>query len=126
MRNVLTLLALTACGSVIQATPINPAPRAMRSREPSTVLVFTSGPPTHRSYVDVTLLEARQGYSADDTPQFLEQLRARAAAMGCDGLVVGGPTNTTTIGLDLHTMHQRGLVATCIVFNDDAPALANQ
>lgn len=91
MRFALALFALAACGTTIRTTPINRAPHAMYPRDAASVELFTSGPPQHRSYVDVAFLEAEQesGYSTDDTPEFLAKLRARAAAMGCDGLVVG-------------------------------------
>ena len=126
MRTALPLLVLAACGTAIRATAINPAPHPMHARPPASVVVYTSGPPQGRSYVDVAYLEAEQesGYSADNTPQFVAHLREQAAAMGCDGLVIGAPTNAVTVGIDLQTpMNKKGIVATCIVF-DEPPAMA--
>lgn len=122
------LIFAAGCGTSIRATTINPSPRPLHARAPASVELFTSGPPQGRSFVDVAYLEAEQesGYSVDDTPEFLGQLRTRAAAMGCDGLVIGAPTNAVTTGIDLKTpMNRKGIVATCIVFAD-APAMASQ
>ncbi len=98
----------------------------MTPRPAASVELFTSGPPQGRRYVDVAFLEAEQesGYSGAGTPQFLAGLRARAATMGCDALVVGAPTNAVTVGIDLKTpMNRKGIGATCIVY-DDLPAAA--
>lgn len=89
-------------------------------------MLFSSGPPQGRSYVDVAYLEAEQesGYSLDNTPELIAHLRARAAQMGCDGLVLGGTTHATGVAIDLQTaMDKKGIVGTCIVF-DDPPAMA--
>ncbi|HEY4179524.1 MAG TPA: hypothetical protein VGM90_21940 [Kofleriaceae bacterium] len=127
MRWLPLLLFATGCGTMIQATAINPTPHPLHARPPESVLLFSSGPPQGRRYTDVAYLEAEQesGYSVDNTPQFITKLRERAAVMGCDGLVLGGTTNATTVGIDLKTaMNQKGLVATCIVF-DDPPTMAS-
>ena len=128
MRHLALLVLFTACGTSIRATTINPAPHAMRARPPETVELFTSGPPQDRRYVDVAYLEAEQDspYSFDDTAEFLSALRVRAGTMGCDGVVVGSPTNKVTTGLDLQTPENiKGIVGTCIAFvdaNDDLTA----
>jgi hypothetical protein len=103
MRNLALLVVLvTACGTSIRATTINPSPRPMMSRPAETVELFTSGAPNDRRYVDVAYLEAEQdsAYSFDDTPEFLNLLRERGAAMGCDGVVGGAPTNRVVSDLD--------------------------
>jgi hypothetical protein len=121
MRYLALLALVTACGTSIHATTINPAPHAMRARPPEAVELFTSGPPQDRRYVDIAFLEAEQDspYSFDDTAEFFSALRARAGAMGCDGVVIGSPTNKVTTGLDLQTPENiKGIVGTCIVFVD--------
>ena len=125
MRKLALLVVLvTACGTTIRATAINPSPRPMPSRPPETVELFTSGAPNDRHYVDVAYLEAEQDspYSFDDTPEFLNQLRVRGAAMGCDGVVVGAPTNKVTTDLGDKPANVKGVVATCIMFVDPADA----
>lgn len=125
MRNLAFLVILmTACGTTIRATTINPSPRPMTSRPPETVELFTSGAPNDRRYVDVAYLEAEQDspYSFDSTPEFLTELRSRGASMGCDGVVVGAPTNHVTTDLNDRPASVHGIVATCIMFVDPADA----
>jgi hypothetical protein len=115
-RIVLGVVLAAGCGTSIQATMINPAPHAMRSRPPETVEIYSSGPP-QRPYIDVAYLEAEQqsAYSGDDTAQFIRHLRARGAAMGCDGVVLGGVTHAAEPSTDLH-LSRKGLTATCVMY----------
>jgi hypothetical protein len=126
MRNLALLVVLvTACGTSIKSTTINPSPRPMYSRPAETVELFTSGAPNDRRFVDIAYLEAEQDseYSWDDTPEFLKALRERGAQMGCDGVVVGSPTNRVTTDLvDDRPANIKGVVATCIMFLDPADA----
>ena len=117
------LLLLTACGSTIRATEINPAPRPLAARAPETVEVFTSGPPA-RPHVDISFLEIQQDskLSTDDTGEFIGQLRIEAAARGCDGLVIGGITHEPTG--EKRSTSFKGMTATCIVYTDLEPQLA--
>lgn len=131
MRNLALLVVLvTACGTSIKATTINPSPRPMSARPAETVELFTSGAPNDRRYVDVAYLEAEQDseYSLDDTPELLKALRERCAQLGCDGVVVGSPTNRVTTDLIAERpANIKGIVATCIMFLDPADAvLANR
>lgn len=126
MRNLALLVVLvTACGTSIRATTINPSPRPMSSRPPETVELFTSGAPADRRHVDVAYLEAEQDseFSWDDTPEFLKALRERGAAMGCDGVVVGSPTNRITTDLADKPANIKGVVATCIMFVEPEDAV---
>jgi hypothetical protein len=121
-RIVLGLVLVAGCGTSIQATMINPAPHPMQSRPPESVEVYSSGPP-QRPYIDVAYLEAEQqtAYSADDTAQFVGHLRERAAAMGCDGVVLGGVTHAAEPTSDLH-LTRKGLTATCVMFLPETTA----
>ena len=115
-RIVLGLVLAAGCGTSIHATMINPAPHVMQSRPPETVDIYSSGPP-QRPSVDVAYLEAEQrsAYSEDDTAQFIGHLRERAAAMGCDGVVLGGVTHAAEPNTDLH-LTRKGLTATCVMY----------
>lgn len=115
-RIVLGVVLVAGCGTAIQSTMINPAPHPMQSRPPETVEIYSSGPP-QRPYIDVAYLEAEQqsAYSGDDTAQFIRHLRERAAAMGCDGVVLGGVTHAAEPNTDLH-LSRKGLTATCVMF----------
>jgi hypothetical protein len=126
----ITLIALltTGCGTAISTTLINPAPRPMNARPPETVEIFSSGPP-HRPYVDVAFLEAEQEthLSFDNTPELINHLRARAAAMGCDGVVLGGVTHAADVAASYAAdvnASKKGITATCIVYPAESVAAA--
>ena len=122
------MIALFAagCGSSLSTTVINPAPRPMQARPPETVEIFSSGPP-RRPYVDVAYLEVEQEttMSFDNTPEFINHLRHQAARMGCDGVVLGGVTNsadvTTSVVLEVNAS-RKGITATCIVYRPEGMA----
>lgn len=126
-------LGLAACGTSIRTTAINPAPRAMTPRPAATVELFTSGPP-RRPYVDVALLEAEEesSFSTDRTPEMLTALRERGAAMGCDGIVMGGMTSRDPGVRDVETWlnddakGRKGVYATCIVYTSAGATLADR
>jgi hypothetical protein len=115
-RIVLGVALAAGCGTSIQSTMINPAPHPMQSRPPESVEIYSSGPP-QRPYIDVAYLEAEQqsAYSGDDTAQFIGHLRERAAAMGCDGVVLGGVTHAAEPTTDIH-LTRKGLTATCVMY----------
>jgi hypothetical protein len=132
-RPILAIVLATGCGTTISATQINTAPRPMQPRPPHTVQIFTSGPP-QRPYVDIAFLEAEQttDLSVDGTAEFFVKLRGRAAAMGCDGIVIGQRTNRATQSIlelsniltpknqtDFGVQNIKGLTATCIVYTDE-------
>jgi hypothetical protein len=119
---------LGCAGTAITTHPLNPAPGAMLARDPATVEVFTTGVPK-RPFIEVALIEAREG--ADEAKLFPD-MRARAGAMGCDGLVVIG-SNDSVVGMTTgsvagsvnftasgftETVH--GYRAACIVWKADA------
>ncbi|MDB4982756.1 MAG: hypothetical protein JWM82_3508 [Myxococcales bacterium] len=120
---LLVALGLTGCGTFVTVTPLNGGlPPRPEYRVP--VDVFSSGPPT-RPHDDVALLEVEQthGLNAQGTDVMLHDLRRRAEALGCDGIVLGGfrehaggPDGTAWNLIDpsATTLH-----ATCIVYRDD-------
>lgn len=138
MRPLLALLVATGCGTSITSTMIDQSPKPIAPRSPASVAVFPSGPPA-RPHVAIAYLEAEQqtDMSIDGTDAFIAKLRVRAAAIGCDGVVLGAETNRTdTSTADLaHDVVEilgnkpveppadygtpanlRGLTATCIVY----------
>lgn len=125
------LLGSACATTVINAHPLNPAPHALKAREGAAVEVFTTGPPT-RSFVEVALIEARQA-GFDEAPVFGE-MRLRAGAMGCEGLVLLG-SNDAIVGSIVSTLPSsdglflsgftetlHGYRATCIAWKDDGVA----
>ena len=110
-------VVLVGCGTTIQTTAINPAPRPLAARSPDTVELFTTGAPP-RPHVDVALLEAEQdsSYSLDDTAAMLAKLRERGAAMGCDALVFHGLSSYSEELIGDQVQSRKGVYATCIVY----------
>lgn len=138
MTKLFVLVVLAGCGTTVSATMINQPPHPMRPRPAHTVELFTSAPP-QRPYVDVAYLEAEQDsdMSVDGTAEFFAKLRQRAGAMGCDGVVIGHPTNRVTSSVmelsnvltpnnptDFGPQNLRGLTATCIVYIEHAAPVA--
>lgn len=82
---------LTACGHSLEYTPTNQPPRALAPRDPASVEVFSLTRP-QRPHVEVGVFEIEQRSPASaGSPKMLEKLRARAARIGCDALVVSEP-----------------------------------
>jgi hypothetical protein len=109
---VLSFLATAACGTSITSMPLNPPPRPMPPRAPEDVHVYTSGRPA-RNYHEIAVLESQQEskYSFDDSADVFGKMRAKAAQMGCDGLVVLGANDALHGRRTLH-----GYRGTCIVY----------
>lgn len=83
---------ITACGTRTQFANINPAPRPMRARSPSSVRVFAASTP-NRPYIEVGMITGRQAseFSTHGMPLIVKEMRRKAAQMGCDALIVKGP-----------------------------------
>jgi len=116
------VLLVAGCGTTIQSTAINPAPRQLVPRDAASVEVFTTGAPP-RPHVDVALLEAEQdsSYSLDDTAEMLAKLRERGAAMGCDALVFHGLSSYSEELIGDQVQSRKGVYATCIVYTPTGP-----
>ncbi len=83
------IVVVAGCAMEVTTTPINTPPSAMTARTPTSVELFASGPPT-RVHVDVAVIQAEPNMlSMDDSAaNLIAALRARAASIGCDGLVI--------------------------------------
>ena len=120
---VVTSLLLAGCGTSIQATQLNAAPRPMSPRPAASVELFTTARPT-QPYVDVALIEAEQSssYSGHDTPEMLAELRVRAGDMGCDAIIFNGMSSRGPgIGaaerlVNNQPTDRKGVYATCIMY----------
>ena len=130
---LLALLALTvaACGTTTRFVATNPSPRPLKPKAAHLVHVYTTGAP-EADYVEVGILQTRQesGFSTDDMPALIRQMRARAGSIGCDALIINGAADKQSgsvfvsddaIGSSSHTLE--GFWGACIVYLDaDAPA----
>jgi len=130
MRNGLLLVAIAAsllgCGTRTSYTQLNPSPVPMHERDPSTVEVFSAGKP-ERPYVEVGIIEAQQrsGFSSDDMPEIVAEMRERAAAQGCDGMIIVSNNDTVvgaTVSGDGSTDTLKGFRGACIMYRSAAPA----
>ena len=126
MRTLATTLLLTAlgCGTTTHFVPTNPSPTQLTPRPPTSVRIYATEAPTSR-YVEVGLLQARQSsnLSGHKLPDIISAMRARAAKVGCDGIILNGPSNK----LQASSYHNgktsrsstttlEGYLGTCIVF----------
>ena len=111
---VVVAATVTGCGASLQTTQLAMAPHPMAARTVESVELITSGAP-QRPHVDVALFEIEQSsdFSLAGTPEMLQKLRVRGAAMGCDAVVVGGPSRYNPGG---RSGDLRGFTATCISY----------
>lgn len=81
-RTWLLALAFAGCGPTVTVTNLNRPSRVLPVREVDAVEVYVTTPPQHVR--DLYQLEVRRFGSKDP----IRLLRAKAAELGCDGLVV--------------------------------------
>jgi hypothetical protein len=108
---------LSACtATTVNYSPLNPSPRALAPRPPSSIDVFASGPPD-RPHVDVGMITVEEGDVGESSPQeLLALLRQNAARQGCDALVVSPPSSKTDSDLLAYTHSRRIYSGTCVVY----------
>lgn len=100
-------LCLVACSSTqISYVPVNRPPHPISARPPDSVAVFTDARPDH-PFVDVATF-AVEVMGLDRSPDGLAKLRARAAEIGCEGLVIS----------DSMAFAHGKYTASCIVYSD--------
>ena len=102
LLSVFVIACVAACGTTTQFTPTNPSPRQMQPRDPATVHVYSAGKPDV-PYVEVGIIQARQSseFSTHNMPEIIGEMRARAAEIGCDGVIINGANNTVVGHEDL-------------------------
>ena len=109
-------LLLFGCASSVTATPIHHPPRPLVSRDPDSVLVLASEPPSE-PHVDIALLQVDQ-YEAHDPhgmAELIQRLREKAAELGCDAVYLENTAQHR--GDDVLFDHDsRQLLARCVVF----------
>lgn len=122
----LAALGLAGCvATSVKVTSLRPSPRPLTARAVDSVVIYKHDAPANA--IDVYTLDAQDG-SADER---LGELRARAAQLGCDGLVVHLDTATerrevtsaSTTGslIDRHEVAPSHTSATCIVLPQTDP-----
>jgi len=96
---------LAACGGAsITFVRSQPPPHPMTAKSVESVAIFQA-PPADRKYVEVGRIEVSFGMTnTDGLDTARTKVRAKAAEVGCDGLIEGGVNQMMS--------------ATCIVFTD--------
>jgi hypothetical protein len=109
------------CGTVVQATPINPAPRPLVPRAAHSVQIFLNSPPPE-PHVDIALLEVRQdeGFNRMGTDYMIQRLREKAGELGCDAVLIKTRGERAGVEIDspfdLADPDPQSLLASCIVY----------
>jgi hypothetical protein len=118
---------LAACGGVTTSiVATNLSPRALSPRPAHEVEVFTAGVPT-RPFVEVAVIQTRDTGSSGlaPLPSLVGDMRAEAARVGCDALLVySGNNPIATEAPRPASRVTEGLWGACVVYGDAAPAAA--
>jgi hypothetical protein len=95
---VLAVLSVAGCGVHVEVIKLNPPDHVISPKDPANVKVFTSGGPS-RPYTEAYMLNSTQeAFSASRTPEIIEEMRKKAAELGCDALIITGSNDTTLYG----------------------------
>lgn len=113
-------LWMLGCGTSVTYAPMNAAPRPPTPKKSALeVEVFTTQVPS-RPYVEVFSMEGQKEsqYSSAESADMIAAMRAKAAELGCDGLVTGGVTRSeaTATGGNSATATIAGRSAVCIMY----------
>lgn len=117
-----------ACGTTTQFAPTSTPPHRLQRVPAHEVQVHVSEAP-RAPYQVIGILQARQSsaYSLDRMPDVLLALRRRAGQIGCEGIIVHGPSNSTETDTLTYALADRGFVytregfwASCIVYTSVA------
>jgi len=97
------VLALAACAPQTEYVRTNAPPRPMLARPVDSVAIFSNVAP-EKPFVEVGIVTSRANTSPPQSKAALiEAVRAKAAAQGCEGLILAGGSAVSAEG-------------TCIVF----------
>jgi hypothetical protein len=106
---LVVVAGLAGCSIDLHETALNPPSwpvgKKLYARTPAQVEVFTAGAPA-RAHTDIVLLEATDTLLAS-TEDYIAALRDRAAALGCDAVVVTDRINRGS---------RAAVAGTCIVY----------
>ena len=124
-------LAAAACGIDVAYLPLNPPPHLMTPRPKEQVELFASKLPD-RPFVEVGSIEVQQeDYNHASPQQLTERMRELAGRRGCEGLILAGANDGTSVsgGVSNGTgfvsgRTLKGYRATCIVYKDPADGIA--
>lgn len=108
----------TGCGLAFQRIPLAASTKPLVPRAASAVDLYVSGRPTVPTR-DLALLTVEEAsvYAASSEADALARLREEAGRMGCDGLVVLGPSGGVGSGIDgKYSRALRGFRGACVEY----------
>jgi hypothetical protein len=101
-------------------TELNAPPRAMQTRAPDQVEIFSSAPP-ERPHVDVGLITVQEGEGNETPASMIELVRRTAAEKGCDAVVLAPPSSRTD-QTDLRGVRSHQVYSgTCVAYGIAGP-----
>ena len=107
---------ICSCGTTVKVASLNDSPRALSAKDSKDVVIYTIVP--EKKFVEVKLLEARQEvFTSDDIDQVIQKMRATAAELGCDGVIIRGKSDEYVSG-QYGGKQLSGYTGVCIVFVD--------
>jgi hypothetical protein len=111
------VLIVSACGSTTSYQALNRSPRPMTRRPAQSVEVFMLKMPS-REFVEVGLLHTEQtsDMSGTSPAELAGLLRAEAAEIGCDGVVMQAADGQYAGGFALTSYTSRAFRASCIMW----------
>ena len=124
LREIGVVLLAAGCAPSVVYTSTNPPPRPLTPRQPSSVAVFSSQPPPAR-FVEVGVIEVREGGKYSANANLIDVMRSRAAKAGCDALIITGAKDEIVgyqSGTTGSVSTMKGYRGACIVFLPSAPA----
>jgi hypothetical protein len=124
--------SLLGCGTRTSYARLNAPPGPMSPRAPESVEVFSATRP-ERPYVEVGIIEAQQAsdFSSHDMPEIVAEMRARAAAEGCDAVLITSNNDAVVGSTDDagsgSTTTLKGYRGACVMYKpaSSAPAVAH-
>ena len=117
------LAAFAGCGINVAYVPLNASPAPRQARPVESVEVWSSGRPS-RPFVDLGIIEAQEeAWSGASPADIVAAMRQKAAAVGCDGLVLTGGNDAVVGSMTVQKGQGSGSVTTlkgyrgtCIVY----------
>jgi len=131
IASCLLFIGVAGCGIGVAYVPLNPPPHMMTARPKEQVELFASKLPD-RPYVEVASIEVQQeDYNHASPAQLTDKLRELAGRRGCEGLVLSGANDATSVsgGVSngsgfVSSRTLKGYRGTCIVYKEPADGIA--
>jgi hypothetical protein len=113
---------LWGCGTQTQYMTARTSPKPLSAKPSQAVELFLNRQPTEQ-YVELGFIQGRQasGFSRDEMPEIITEMRSEAGKRGCEGLIISGKSDKIQGGGsqgNSATTTLEGFIGSCIVFTD--------